>query len=155
MSNDNKKIYIGVYGIFLKNDQILVIKKARGPYTGQYDLPGGGVQFNEDVESALKREFIEETNSVIKELKLLNINEYCCKYKKENGELKDFHHLGIYYLVDIAISELKSCPDGQDSNGALFVDIKNLTDKNTSPISLKMILEAYSSTKKVNLLQNL
>lgn len=37
----NKKIYIGVYGIILNEGKILLIKKARGPYKGMYDLPGG------------------------------------------------------------------------------------------------------------------
>ena len=31
----------GVYGIIRKGNQILLIRKARGPYTGLYDLPGG------------------------------------------------------------------------------------------------------------------
>ncbi|OGH89014.1 MAG: hypothetical protein A2537_01225 [Candidatus Magasanikbacteria bacterium RIFOXYD2_FULL_36_9] len=150
MKNDDKKIYLGVYGIFIQNEKILVIKKARGPYTGQYDLPGGGLNFDENVEDALKREFVEETNAVIKETNLIGINEYRCQYKKEDGKMKDFHHLGIYYKVDITVENLKTSPDGQDSNGALFVDIKDLNSKNTSPIAFGMILKAYtlSSTTK-------
>ncbi len=38
-------IYTGVYGVYIQNAQILLIKKARGPYRGMYDLPGGGIEF--------------------------------------------------------------------------------------------------------------
>lgn len=138
----NKNIYIGIYGIFFKGNRILVIKKSRGPYTGQYDLPGGGLQFEENIENCLKREFLEETNSTVKEMILVGVNEYSCKYKKENGELKDFHHVGIYYKVNIVFDKLKTSPDGQDSSGALFVNIKDLNKQNTSPIAFEMILKA-------------
>lgn len=82
MNKYNKKIYLGVYGVYFQNNQVLVIKKSRGPYTGQYDLPGGGLQFEENVEQCLKREFLEETNSIVKEMNLIGINEYRCEYKK-------------------------------------------------------------------------
>lgn len=144
MSSDVKKIYLGVYGIFFQNRKVLLIKKARGPYTGQYDLPGGRLEFEENIEGALKREFIEETNTTVTKMNLIGINEYRCKYKKEDGKLKDFHHLGIYYTVDITIEGLKTTPDGQDSNGALFINVKNLNSKNTSSIALDMILKADS-----------
>lgn len=142
MSNDVKKIYLGVYGIFFQDGKVLVIRKSRGPYTGQYDLPGGGIEFDENVEEALKREFIEETNTTVKDMDLVGINEYRCVFTKENGELKDFHHLGIYYKVNIIIDNLKTSPDGHDSNGALFMEVKELNIENTSPIALSMILKA-------------
>ena len=52
----------GVYAIIKKNNQILVIRKARGPYTGLYDLPGGTPEDSETPEETLKREIKEETN---------------------------------------------------------------------------------------------
>ncbi|NIK72423.1 ADP-ribose pyrophosphatase YjhB (NUDIX family) [Paenibacillus sp. BK720] len=33
--------HIGVYGICIVNEKILVIRKSIGPYAGQLDLPGG------------------------------------------------------------------------------------------------------------------
>ena len=30
--NNNEKFYIGAYGMFIYNEKLLVIKKARGPY---------------------------------------------------------------------------------------------------------------------------
>lgn len=133
------KIYTGIYGVYQKDDTILVIKKTRGPYAGKYDLPGGGLNFNETVEQCLARELLEETNSKIIDQTLIGINEYQCTYKKEDGTIKNFHHLGIFYKVNLIINNLKTSADGQDSGGAVFIKYSDLNDKNTSPIALPII----------------
>ena len=142
MNKDAKKIYLGVYGICLLGDKVLVIKKSRGPYFGKFDLPGGGLNFEETVSECLARELMEETNTKIKKDELMGINEYQCQYEEEKGVIKDFHHIGIYFRVDLEIDKLKIEPDGQDSEGALFIDITELTSNNTSPIALPMIMRA-------------
>ena len=55
------KTHFGVYGSIIKNGKILLIKKARGPYTGLYDLPGGGQEKGESYLETLTREIMEET----------------------------------------------------------------------------------------------
>lgn len=37
--------HLGVYGLIIKNDNILLIKKYGGPYDGKLDLPGGAIEF--------------------------------------------------------------------------------------------------------------
>ena len=33
--------HFGVYGVCIRNNQLLCVKKHGGPYDGRYDLPGG------------------------------------------------------------------------------------------------------------------
>ena len=56
MNNKQQKIHLGIYGLCIKDDKILVIKKARGLYKGKFDLPGGRIEFGESFEESLKRE---------------------------------------------------------------------------------------------------
>mgnify|MGYP003295650759 CR=1 FL=1 len=51
---------LGSYGLIIKNDKILLIKKSGGPYDGKLDLPGGTIEFCETPEEALIRELKEE-----------------------------------------------------------------------------------------------
>jgi 8-oxo-dGTP diphosphatase len=53
--------HFGIYGYLKNDDSILLIKKARGPYKGMYDLPGGSPNENETNEETLTREIKEET----------------------------------------------------------------------------------------------
>ncbi len=34
---------LGAYGLVIKNDTILLVKKFGGPYDGKLDLPGGTI----------------------------------------------------------------------------------------------------------------
>lgn len=135
---EKPKIHIGIYGIYLKDKTILMIKKNRGPYTGKLDLPGGSIEFGESLENALRREISEETGSKIQKMNFLSNEDYTCQYIKE-GVLKDFHHIGIYYSVDLDTDALLTTPDGHDSDGAIFVPIHEITVNNTSPIAYKAI----------------
>lgn len=147
MSNE-KNIYLGVYGIYIKNGLVLLIKKARGPYIGLYDLPGGKLEFEETVEQCLQRELVEETNSVVKHSAFFSVNEYRCRYIKDNEE-KDFHHLGIYYIVVLDIQDLRTGADGQDSLGAEFVSVDSISIDNVAPIAYPMIKKYLDTISQI------
>lgn len=135
-----KKIHLGVYGVFEYEGAILFIKKNRGPYAGMYDLPGGTIEFHETIDEALKREIKEETGADLKSASFLTNEEYQCSYFKD-GEEKDFHHLGIYYVVDLTIGALKDGFDGHDSDGAIFISRNRISEEVIAPI-------AYQALKK-------
>ena len=58
--------HLGVYGVIINDNKVLLIKKSRGAYTGQYDLPGGSIEHGEKPSETLKREIMEETGMVVK-----------------------------------------------------------------------------------------
>lgn len=134
--------HAGVYGIYIKNLKVLLIKKSRGPYEGMFDLPGGKIEKNETLEQALRREFIEEVGCEIKDLNFLSMNEYSCEYKTAKEVLLNFHHTGTYFVVSLSSDDIKVGADGEDSLGSQFVDIKDLDNVKISPISKPMILKA-------------
>lgn len=138
------KIYIGVYGIYVQDRRILVIKKARGPYTDLYDLPGGGIDFMEKIEDSLRREMKEETNAAVEEMKFLGINEYICEYM-QGAIQKVSHHIGAYYAVKLHIESLKLDADGEDSLGAVFLPFDEVQESNISPIAYPIIKEYIQS----------
>ena len=52
-----------VYGVLVENDRILLSKQFDG-----YDFPGGGVNLDETLEVACKREVLEESGIIVKVL---------------------------------------------------------------------------------------
>ena len=49
-----KSKHIGCYGVVYNDEgEVLLIKKARGAYKGQFDLPGGGIEYGETAEETL------------------------------------------------------------------------------------------------------
>ena len=130
------KTHFGVYGSIIREDKILLIKKARGPYTGLYDLPGGSPEQNESYLDTLKREIMEETGcDVIKaeneRFKSITFSDFT----EKSGEKGVLQHSAVLYDVDIKGTP-KTIGDGLDSNGAVWVDIKSLNANNTTPYAL-------------------
>lgn len=139
----NDRFHVGVYGIFVNQERILLIKKARGAYKGMFDLPGGGIEFGEKIEETLKREFIEETGLVLSDFSFIANNEYFSEYLNDQGEPRKLHHLGLYYKVSASLENLKTGPDGQDSLGAEFVNIRDLDKIMIAPIAREIIEKVF------------
>lgn len=140
----NELFHVGVYGILIKDKKILLIKKSRGAYKGMFDLPGGGIEFGEKIEDALKREFKEETGISLSDYSFFSNNEYLCDYINEANEPRKLHHIGTYYIVSASFETIKTDSDGQDSLGAEFINISDLDKTEIAPIAKKMILAFIS-----------
>ncbi len=131
--------HIGVYGLLIKEGKILLIKKSCGPYTGQLDLPGGGLEYGETPEETLKREFIEETGILVKKYKLYDANAVRFVWNHKNEEL-DCYHIGIFYKIQEYENDIKKEIEvdevNDDSLGAEFYDIDSLKKEELSRIAL-------------------
>ena len=132
--------HIGVYGVIILNNKILLIEKARGPYKGTWDLPGGGIEFSESPLQALHREINEETGYNIHVADLIKTLSNVVTYKNSNEELEKLHHLEIIYRVEInKNNNIKSLPDGEDSLGARWLDLSQIDKLKLSPFVEKII----------------
>ncbi len=131
--------HLGAYGIIIKNNKILLIKKNGGLYDGKLDLPGGTIEFGEKPEEALKREILEEVGIIVTNSKLHDVNSVCFDWKEENTQLK-VHHIGIFYKILAFDNEIKKQMNldsqNDDSLGADFYVINKLNKKNLSAIAI-------------------
>jgi len=134
--------HIGIYGICEKDEQILFIKKSRGPYKGLFDLPGGGIEFGENLEEALYREFQEEIGAEIEIKNVVGNTDYLSVWNDDGVKTKT-HHIGLYYEVNILSENIKTDADGHDSDGAFWIQKKNIQKTNVSPIAYKILKEYF------------
>ena len=143
----NQHKHIGVYALAIKDNSVLLIKKARGPYTNKWDLPGGSLEFGEKPLIGLSREISEETGLTIQESELLSVLSHTVVYKLANGENEEMYHLGIIYEVILNDSEsLKTIADGEDSSGASWVKLSEFNTEDFSPFASQSI-QAYLHEK--------
>ncbi len=131
--------HLGVYGILIKNDKILLIKKGNGPYKGLLDLPGGTIEFDESPKEALKRELVEEVGIKLTEYDLIDSDSVSFTWEY-NNDLFKVHHIGIFYKIISYSGEvnnnIKIDEVNDDSMGADFYDIKSLKKEKLSKIVL-------------------
>ena len=132
--------HIGVYALAIRDDSVLLVKKARGPYTGKWDLPGGSLEFGEKPLEGLSREVLEETGLSVQKSDLLNVLSHTVIYELANGEKEEMYHIGIIYKVILNSSEnLKITADGEDSNGASWLKINEINETEFSPFASQSI----------------
>ena len=114
-----KEPRIRVSGILKKDDKILFVKH-RKKGEEYYLLPGGGVDFGETFETALKREFLEEVNINISVDKLCIISEGV----DPKGEK---HIINLVFLVDYVSGEIV-LPDEERIVGIEYLEVTNLNN---------------------------
>lgn len=96
-----KIIRTGVYGVVMEEGKILVVRQKRGPYAGKLDFPGGGIEFGESAEQALRREFAEEVAMEFDSLQLVdNLTATVDVPKTPSSEPYLFYQIGMIYRVN-------------------------------------------------------
>ena len=83
------KFPVSVKAIIIDDNRVLCLKNERD----EWDIPGGKIDFNEDIEECLKREVKEEVNLKIKNLNIL---------KPFNRKFNDVPVLVLVYSADIS-----------------------------------------------------
>lgn len=131
--------HIGVYGLVINDNKILLIKKKTGPYDGKLDLPGGGFRFGERPIETLKREIKEEVGINVIDCELFDTDSVRVDWIWNDTPVKT-HHIGIFYKVNSYENEIKKEIEiteiNDDSMGADFYDINLLSKDNLSLIAI-------------------
>ncbi len=131
---------LGTYGLIIKDDKILLIKKFGGPYDGKLDLPGGTIEFCERPEDALKRELMEEVGIEVVDYQLFDADSVAFEWQFKEDILVKVHHAGIFYKISKFNNEIKKEVKvdevNDDSLGAEFFDIKELSKDKLSAIAI-------------------
>ncbi len=130
--------HIGAYGLIIKDEQILLIKKLGGPYSGKLDLPGGTIEWGETPKETLIRELNEEVGINVKEYELFDANSVTFEWVHKE-ELECGHHLGIFYKINRYEGEIIENIDinekNDDSLGAKYYKISDLKKSELSSIA--------------------
>jgi len=135
-----RKTFVGSYAVIVKDQKIAVIKKAYGASLGKYDLPGGGIEHNENPSDALYRECREELGATVLKAELWDAVSTPLDWKVSKDLEEDMQRIAILYKVEIKESRIQSEKTSIDSDGATWMEWDKLTEENTSSL-LWYILE--------------
>ncbi len=106
----------GASALIIRDDHVLLSRRAREPYEGDYDLVGGFMKAGESPEQTAAREAMEETGLTIKISKLLGI--YPDQYGENGSPVISIVYIGEH----VAGSEQA----GDDAAALEWVEIERI-----------------------------
>ncbi len=96
-----------VDGIIIIDGKLLLIKRGRDPFKGQYALPGGFVEIGERVEEAVEREAKEETGLDTEVRDLIGV--YSAPDRDPRG-----HTVSVVFYLKVIGGQMKAGDDACD-----------------------------------------
>lgn len=111
---------VRVCGIYVQDGKILLVKHHALQEDGFFWAPpGGGLQFGETIEHALKREFVEETGLNVDVCELITVTEYLSL---------PLHAVELFFYVKVTDGTLTQGKDPEIStDNQLISEVKMLS----------------------------
>lgn len=95
-----------VFCFLMKDDKILLIRRANEPYKGEITVPGGRKKRGESLREACKREMLEETGYVLKDMEFAGI-----LHAYRDGDAMEY--VSHYFVCRDFDGELRESDEGE------------------------------------------
>lgn len=120
---------VGVGGVALDGDRVLLVRRAHPPLAGEWTLPGGGVEVGETLEAAVAREMREETGLEVAVGPVLEVVERI--HLDEAGRV-EYHFVIIDYLCSVTGGTLQAATDAAEARWVAEGDLEALRVSETA-----------------------
>lgn len=117
--------------VVIRDNTILMTERKYPPFQGFWALPGGHLEFGEQLEEAAIREIKEETGIDIKITEFLKFDNIVSNELKKSFHAVIFHFQGEYLGGNVI--------RGSDAKNADWINLKDLPDYNLSPVDVNVI----------------
>lgn len=100
--------FVGVGGIVVRGEKVLLVKRAREPLKGKWSLPGGLVELGEELKQAVAREIREETGLEVGVEELVEVVD---RILHDDDTRVQYHYVLVDYLCHAPAGEPQPASD--------------------------------------------
>ena len=111
---------VGVGGVVIAKDRVLLIRRGSAPLKGEWSIPGGMLEIGETIVQGVQREMLEETAIEVKVLDLIEVFERISV--EEDGRAK-YHFVILDYLCELLRGEPHAASDVTDVSWATEAEL--------------------------------
>jgi len=129
----------GVGVVVFRNEEVLLVKRKKAPYKGQWSIPGGKQRLGETVTQAVRRELMEETGVEVNELTLIDVIDIIVP--DEEGKIL-YHYIVADYRAHWLSGE---CSPGDDAQDVQWFNLNKLGSISLLDKTRKIILKAVGN----------
>lgn len=132
---------VGVGGVVIRGNRVLLIRRGREPLKGEWSIPGGMLELGESLADGVKREVQEETGLRVRPIEALVVLDRV----EKNGERVRYHYVIVDYVCRSTGGRLKS---GSDVLDARWVEREELSRYRITPKAATVIADAFEWVKQ-------
>ena len=133
---------IAAYGLAAVANQVLLIRKGRGPFFKTWDLPGAGIEFGEDPVEVLSQGIYRETGLPLLMARLLTAHPHNMRWRTPDGDMVDLFQLGLIYRIRVTSNQSpKPDPNSDDTLEARWFDLPLPVNLEISPFVTDALLQ--------------
>ena len=134
--------HIGVGGVIVWNNQILLIKRKYNPSAGKWAIPGGHLKLGELTPTGALRECQEETGLNLQIVKLAGVID---RIDQEDNGKYEYHYVLVDYFMKVIgdfTDKKPPTPKAQsDVEEAIFVAFKDLSQYNLTRTTKELLIQ--------------
>ncbi len=140
-----KQPLVGVGGVVIHRNRVLLIRRGGEPLKGEWSIPGGLIEVGEELADGVRRELKEETGLEVEPLAMIETFDRIFR----EGRRVRYHFVIVDYICRLKRGRLRPASDVVEARWVRREDLGqyNLTDKATS-----VALQAFRffSTRRKN-----
>jgi ADP-ribose pyrophosphatase YjhB (NUDIX family) len=123
---------VGVGGVVIHRNRVLLIRRGGEPMKGQWSIPGGMLELGEEIAEGARRELKEETGLEVEPLEIIAVFDRIMRA----GRRVRYHYVIIDYACQLKSGRLKPASDVMDARWVRHEDLPryHLTEKATEVI---------------------
>ncbi len=130
------KPVVGVGGVVVRGEHVLLVRRGREPLKGRWSIPGGRLELGEDLAAGVRRELREETGLVVEPIEVLAVFDRIVW----QGRRIRFHFVIVDYACRVKGGRLKPA---SDVLAARWVRRRDLPQYRLTKIATSVIGKAF------------
>jgi len=125
-----KQPLVGVGGVVIHRNRVLLIRRGGEPLKGEWSIPGGLIEVGEELADGVRRELKEETGLEVEPLAIIETFDRIFR----EGRRVRYHFVIVDYICRLKRGRLRPASDVVEARWVRREDLGlyNLTDKATS-----------------------
>ena len=131
---------VGVGGVIVDHERVLVVKRATEPRRGQWSIPGGAVEIGETLREALAREVQEETGLLIEVADVLEVLD---SIVRDSDGRAQYHYVLVDFTCRRVGGQLRA---GTDASDARWITLNELHELEIAEATQRVIRKALAMT---------
>ncbi len=135
---------LGVGALIFAEGRILLIERGQEPLKGWWTLPGGLVETGERLESAVRREILEETGLQVRPLQSAAIFE---RIMPDLDGRTQFHYVIVDYICELLGGALKPASDVADAKWVALDKLHTIRMAPGTPSVIERALQILEEAK--------